>query len=108
MLFSLTNTLASFQEYINKIPAEKLGIFVIIYQDDILIYTNSDGDSYVVAIRWVLEYNRLNLVTTTRLRGGMLSVNGRSHVLRHVLRHVTQRIMKSRKGAQLRELRWLR
>ena len=43
-------------------------------------------------------------MTNIRLRGGMLSVNGRSHVLRHVLRHVTQRIVESWKGAQSREL----
>ena len=58
-------------------------------------------------ILFIPVYNRLNLMTNTRLRGGMLSVNGRSHVLRHVLRHVTERIVESWKGAQLRELRWL-
>ena len=54
---------------------------------------------------WHYGYNRLNLITTTRLRGGMLSVNGRSHVLRHVIGHVTQKIVESWKGAQSRELR---
>ena len=29
----------SFQEYVNKILTEKLDIFVIVYLDDILIYT---------------------------------------------------------------------
>ena len=37
MSFGLTNALGSFQDYINKILAEKLDIFVIVYLDDILI-----------------------------------------------------------------------
>ena len=41
MLFGLSNALATFQEYINKILAEKLDIFVIVYLDDILIYTEN-------------------------------------------------------------------
>ena len=41
MFFGLSNTLAIFQDYINKILAEKLDIFVIIYLDDILIYTEN-------------------------------------------------------------------
>ena len=41
MLFELTNALATFQSYINKILAEKLHIFVIIYLNNILIYTKS-------------------------------------------------------------------
>ena len=50
MLFGLTNAPASFQGYINKILAEKLDIFVIVYLNDILIYTNDDGDGHVAAI----------------------------------------------------------
>ena len=38
MPLRLSNTLASFQSYINKILTEKLNIFVIVYLDDILIY----------------------------------------------------------------------
>ncbi len=55
MPFGLSNTLASFQGYINKILAEKLDIFVVVYLDDILIYTKVLGQSYVEAIQWVLE-----------------------------------------------------
>ena len=58
MPFGLTNALASFQGYINKILAKKLDIFVIVYLDDILIYTEDDGDGHVVAVRWVLEQLR--------------------------------------------------
>ena len=58
MLFGLTNAPASFQGYINKILAEKLDIFVIVYLDDILIYTDDDGDGHVTAVRWVLEQLR--------------------------------------------------
>ena len=58
MPFGLTNAPASFQGYINKIFAEKLDIFVIVYLDDILIYTNDNGDRHVSAMRWVLEQLR--------------------------------------------------
>ena len=55
MLFGLTNTLASFQRYINKIFAKKVDIFVIVYLDNILIYIDDDGNSHVAATWWVLE-----------------------------------------------------
>ena len=51
MPFGLTNAPASFQRYINKIFAEKLDIFIIVYQNDILIYTDDDGDGHVSAVR---------------------------------------------------------
>ena len=50
MSFSLTNALASFQEYINKILAEKLNIFVIMYLYDILIYTEDNRNDHVAAV----------------------------------------------------------
>ena len=43
MLFGLSHILASFQNYINKLLAEKLDIFVIIYLDNILIYIKNSG-----------------------------------------------------------------
>ena len=58
MPFGLTNAPASFQEYINKILAEKLDIFVILYLDDILIYTDDDGDGHFAVVQWVLEQFR--------------------------------------------------
>ena len=58
MPFGLTNAPASFQGYINNIFAEKLDIFVIVYLDNIVIYTNDDGDDYVAAVWWVLEQLR--------------------------------------------------
>ena len=39
MLFGLSNVPTMFQRYVNKIFVEKLNIFIIIYLDDILIYT---------------------------------------------------------------------
>ena len=51
MLFALTNTLGSFQSYINKILAKKLNIFVIVYLDDILIYTKDPGKIHIEAVR---------------------------------------------------------
>ena len=55
MFFGLTNAPASFQGYINKILAEKFDIFVIVYLDDILIYTEDNRNSHVAAVQWVLE-----------------------------------------------------
>ena len=58
MSFELSNASASFQGYINKILVEKLDIFVIVYLDDILIYTKDLGQGYVEAVRWVLDVLR--------------------------------------------------
>ena len=43
LLFGLSNAPTTFQGYINKILAEKLDIFVIVYLDNILIYTKDPG-----------------------------------------------------------------
>ena len=50
MPFGLTNAPGSFQSYVNKILAEKLDIFVIIYLDDIPIYTKDPEKGYVKAV----------------------------------------------------------
>ena len=51
MLFELTNVSTSFQRYINKILTKKLDIFIIIYLDNIFIYTDNDSNSHVAAVR---------------------------------------------------------
>ena len=58
MPFRLTNASATFQGYINKILAEKLDVFVIVYLDDILIYTKNESENHVQAVRWVLDQLR--------------------------------------------------
>ena len=58
MPFGLSNAPAIFQGYVNKILAEKLDIFVIVYLDDILIYTEDPGQPHVEAVRWVLDQLR--------------------------------------------------
>lgn len=55
MPFGLSNTLASFQGYINKILAENLDIFVIVYLYDILIYTEGSGQPHMEVVRKILE-----------------------------------------------------
>ena len=71
MFFGLSNVPASFQGYVNKIVAEKLDVFfivyfdvffivyldvfVIVYLDDILIYTKDAGQSHVETVWWVLR-----------------------------------------------------
>ena len=50
MPFGLSNAPASFEDYINKILAKKLDIFVIVYFDDIFIYTKDPGQAHANAI----------------------------------------------------------
>ena len=60
MLFGVFNAPTSFQGYINKILAEKLDIFVIIYFDNIFIYTKDSGQAHVDGIWWFLKELRKN------------------------------------------------
>ncbi len=62
MPFVLTNIPAIFQNYINKILAEELDIFLIVYFDDILIYTKSKGKKHMEAVQWVLEQLQKHLL----------------------------------------------
>lgn len=55
MPYGLTNAPAMFHDYTNKILVETLDVFVIVYLDEILIYTKSEGEGYVEAIQWVLD-----------------------------------------------------
>ncbi len=48
--FRLTNVPVTFQGYINKILAEKLDVFVIVYLDDIFIYTKSESEEHIQAV----------------------------------------------------------
>ena len=50
MLFWLSNVLASFQSYINKISAKKLNIFIIVYPNNILICIKDAGQAYIETI----------------------------------------------------------
>ena len=58
MPFGLSNAPAIFQRYVNKILGEKLDIFVIVYLDDILIYTEDPSQPHVKAMCWVLDQLR--------------------------------------------------
>ena len=58
MPFRLLNALASFQGYINKILAKKLDVFIIVYLNNILIYTKDKGHDYVEAVWWVLDFSK--------------------------------------------------
>lgn len=48
--FELTNAPASFHGYINKVLAENLDVFVIVYLDNILIYTKNKGEEYIEVV----------------------------------------------------------
>ena len=50
MFFGLSNVPATFQEYINKILAEKLDIFIILYLDNILIYIKDPKQPYIKVV----------------------------------------------------------
>ena len=70
MLFRLSNAPASFQGYINKIPAEKLDIFVIVYPDDILIYTKDPGQGHVKVVS--VDFIRIKFVFWATYRSRQL------------------------------------
>ena len=55
MPFELSNAPVSFQDYINKILAKKLNVFVIVYLDDILIYIKDAGWAHIDVVRWMLN-----------------------------------------------------
>ncbi len=55
MPFGLFNAPASFQGYINRIFAKKLDIFVVVYLNDILIYTEDLSQPHVDTVQWILE-----------------------------------------------------
>jgi hypothetical protein len=54
MSFSLTNALAIFQAYINKALSRLIDYFVVIYLDNILIYSKP-GEDYYTYIRIVIK-----------------------------------------------------
>ena len=56
MPFGLFNALATFHEYVNKILAEKLDIFAIVYLDDILIYTEDPSQPHVEVVYYILDH----------------------------------------------------
>ena len=60
MFFRLSNALASFQGYINKILAKKLDIFVIVCLDDIFIYIKDPGQGHVEAMS--VDFIRIEFV----------------------------------------------
>ena len=60
MLFGLSNAPASFQGYINKILAKKFNVFVIVYLDDIFIYSKDEGQGHVEAVQWMLDFLQKN------------------------------------------------
>ena len=62
MPFGLSNTPVIFQGYVNKVLTEKLDIFIIVYLDNILIYTKDLGQPHVEAVRWLLDQLRKYLL----------------------------------------------
>ena len=54
MPFGLTNAPATFQAYINNVLREHLDVFVVVYLDDILVYSKTK-EEHVKHVRMVLE-----------------------------------------------------
>ena len=50
MPFYLSNAPANFQGYINKILTKQLNIFIIIYLDDILVYTKDPSQPHIGSV----------------------------------------------------------
>ena len=50
MLFGLSYIPATFQKYVHKILAKNMDVFVIVYLDNILIYTKDQSQPNVEAI----------------------------------------------------------
>lgn len=55
MFLGLSNTLANFQSYINKIFNQKLDIIRIVYLDNILVYTKDSSQLYIKAMFQMLK-----------------------------------------------------
>lgn len=54
ILFGLLKVRVSFQRYLNKILAKKLDVFVIVYLENILIYTKDESSGHVQVVYWIL------------------------------------------------------
>ena len=54
MPWGLTNALSVFQRHLNNILSEKIDRGVIVYIDDILIYTETE-EQHIELVRWVLQ-----------------------------------------------------
>jgi hypothetical protein len=63
MPFSLTNTLAIFQAYINKALFRLVNYFIVIYLNNILIYFKP-GEDYYTYIRIIIERLRKHKLYT--------------------------------------------
>jgi hypothetical protein len=63
MPFRLTNVLATFQRFINKVLGEHLDVFIVAYLNDILIFlkTKEQHIKYIQAILKKLHYAKLQL-----------------------------------------------
>ena len=55
MPFGLTNAPASFQSFINNVLRPYLDTFVIVYLDDILVFTNGTLQEHIAQVRLVLQ-----------------------------------------------------
>ena len=55
MFFDLFETPVSFQDYVNKIMAKKLDIFVIMYLNNIFIYIKDLSQSYIKIVESLLD-----------------------------------------------------
>ena len=60
MFFGFSNAPASFQGYINIILPKKLKVYIIVYLDDILVYTIDTSQGYLNAVWWVLDFLKKN------------------------------------------------
>ena len=59
MHYGLTNTPASFQQFMNEVFKDMLDVSIVVYLDDILVYSDNPDD-HIKHIHQVLEHLRAN------------------------------------------------
>ena len=63
VLFGLTNAPAKQQEHANNMLKEGLYKFVVVYLDDILIYTKETQEDHIERVKWVLrQYKKRDML----------------------------------------------
>jgi hypothetical protein len=82
MPFGLVNAPATFQRLMNTVLSEKMGQFVLVYLDDILVFSRSVTD-HVAHLRWTLGALRKHKLFAKRKKSefGMKEIEYLGHIV---------------------------